>query len=261
LRILHGVSLCSGIGGKELGLKLALGSAYRTVLYCERDAAKSAALVARMEDEALDRAPVWDDVSTVAGEARRLGLRGVDLLTAGYPCQPFSVAGSRRGADDPRHLWPHIARTIRVLRPGLVFCENVAGHLSLGFEKVVSDMEGMGYRVAAGVFPALEAGAPHLRERLYWLGVRANVGHTHEPRRQGRRLCTGERPRQRPAWPAGREARPEDFHEGLEPGIRRTPDGTPGWADRLRACGEAVVPVVAGYAFCTLADALGLVDR
>jgi DNA (cytosine-5)-methyltransferase 1 len=103
---LFGLSLCSGAGGLDLRLHLALPE-YRTVGHVERDAYAAAILVARMEDAALDPAPVWDDVATFDCRPWR---GAVDIVTAGYPCQPFSVAVKRRGADDPRHLWPHAAR-------------------------------------------------------------------------------------------------------------------------------------------------------
>src|SRR5690606_19161558 len=96
----------------------------------------------------------------------------VDIVTAGYPCQPFSVAGKRRGADDPRHLWPHVARIIGEIKPPFVFLENVAHHLRLGFPEVAAGLVGMGYRLAAGLFTAAEVGAPHRRERLFILAIR-----------------------------------------------------------------------------------------
>ncbi|RDD72173.1 DNA cytosine methyltransferase [Paracoccus versutus] len=165
---LFGLSLCSGAGGLDLGLHLACPG-YRTVGHVERDAYAAAILVARMEDAALDRAPVWDDVATFDGRPWR---GAVDIVTAGYPCQPFSVAGKRRGADDPRHLWPHVARIIGEVDPPFVFLENVAHHLRLGFPEVAAGLVGMGYRLAAGLFTAAEVGAPHKRERLFILAIR-----------------------------------------------------------------------------------------
>ena len=114
-------------------------------------------------------AVVWDDVATFDGRPWR---GAVDIVTAGYPCQPFSVAGKRRGADDPRHLWPHVARIIGEVEPPFVFLENVAHHLRLGFPEVASGLVGMGYRLAAGLFTAAEVGAPHKRERLFILAIR-----------------------------------------------------------------------------------------
>jgi DNA (cytosine-5)-methyltransferase 1 len=137
--------------------------------YVEREAYAAAILVARMEDAVLDPAPVWDDVASFDGR----GWRGcVDILLAGYPCQPFSLAGKRQGAADSRHLWPHVARVIAECEPPFVFLENVSHHLRLGFPEVAECLVGMGYRLAAGLFTASEVGAPHRRERLFALACR-----------------------------------------------------------------------------------------
>ena len=112
------------------------------------------------------RLPVWDDVATFDGRPWR---GAVDIVAAGYPCQPFSVAGRRLAAADPRHLWPHVARIVGEVEPPFVFLENVAHHLRLGFPEVAGDLVGMGYRLAAGLFTAAEVGAPHRRERLFIL--------------------------------------------------------------------------------------------
>lgn len=165
---LFGLSLCSGAGGIDLGLTLALPG-YRTVGHVERETYAAALLVARMEDAALDDAPVWDDVATFDGRPWR---GAVDILSAGYPCQPFSLAGKRLGSEDPRHLWPHVARIIGEVEPPFVFLENVAHHLRLGFPEVAAGLVGMGYRLAAGLFTAAEVGAPHRRERLFILAIR-----------------------------------------------------------------------------------------
>jgi DNA (cytosine-5)-methyltransferase 1 len=165
---LFGLSLCSGAGGLDLGLAIAIPG-YRAVGHVERETFAAATLVARMEDASLDQAVIWDDVVTFDGRPWR---GAVDIVTAGYPCQPFSVAGKRQGADDPRHLWPHVARIIAEAEPPFVFLENVAHHLRLGFPEVASGLVGMGYKVAAGLFTAAEVGAPHRRERLFILAVR-----------------------------------------------------------------------------------------
>lgn len=91
----------------------------------------------------------------------------IDVLTAGYPCQPFSHAGRRRGTNDPRHLWPFIREAIRVLQPALTFLENVDGHRSLGFDRVVADMAEDGLHVRWVVVSASGVGAPHQRKRLF----------------------------------------------------------------------------------------------
>ncbi|MFP3947113.1 MAG: DNA cytosine methyltransferase [Longimicrobiales bacterium] len=119
-----GLALCAGVGGLELGLRLALGRGYRVVGYCEREAFSAAALVALMEEEVMDPAPVWDDLQTFPGHLWR---GKVDLVAAGFPCQPWSHAGQRKGTEDDRWLWPDIRRAIREVRPGWVFLENVPG--------------------------------------------------------------------------------------------------------------------------------------
>lgn len=128
------LSLCSGVGALDLGVRLALGASLRTVGYVERDAHAAAVLVARMADEALDRAPVWDDLSTFDGRPWR---GKVDLVTASYPCQPFSTAGRRRGTADERWLWPEVARVLEEVQPAAAFFENVPGHIRLGLVEVL----------------------------------------------------------------------------------------------------------------------------
>lgn len=170
---LNGLALCSGYGGFDLGLGLVLGDDYRTVCHVEREAYAAATLVARMADKALDQAPVWDDIKSFDGRPWR-GV--VDIITAGYPCQPFSLAGKRLGADDPRHLWPHVARICREVQPAWIFLENVAGHLGLGGYEVCRELQGMGYRVAATLWTAEEIGATHRRERLFILAHAPQFG-------------------------------------------------------------------------------------
>jgi DNA (cytosine-5)-methyltransferase 1 len=162
---LCGISLCAGVGGLDLGLHLA-EPGYRTVCHVERNSFAAATLVARMADAALAPAPVWDDLRSFDGRPWR---ERVHIISAGYPCQPFSLAGDRRGQNDPRHLWPEVARIVREIGPEWCFFENVPGHLSLGLQDVARDLQGMGYRVAACVLSAAEVGASHLRDRLFIL--------------------------------------------------------------------------------------------
>lgn len=157
------LSLCTGVGGLDAGVHLACRNA-RTVGYVEIEAYACAVLEARMAEQALDEAPVFTNLRAFDGKPWR-GV--VDCIVGGYPCQPFSHAGKRAGDDDPRHLWPDIARLVREVEPGRVFFENVAGHLSLGFREVGEGLQAMGYRVAAGIFSAAEVGASHRRERLF----------------------------------------------------------------------------------------------
>lgn len=159
------LSLCSGYGGLELGLSRALANPLR-VVGVEIEAYALANLVAKAEEGKLAVEALWPDLRTFPAER----FRGCfDFVLAGYPCQPFSVAGKRQGTDDPRHLWPAIARIVAAVEPLWCFFENVPGHLSLGFPDVYCSLRDMGYKVEAGLFTAAECGAPHKRERLFIL--------------------------------------------------------------------------------------------
>jgi len=178
------ISLCSGYGGIDLGLKRAIGS-IRTIAYSEIESFVCSNLVAKMEAGLLDVAPIWTNLKTFPwGHFRGR----VDILSGGFPCQPFSSAGRRAGDEDPRHLWPHILRGIRELgRPPIVFFENVEGIISsklAGTEwsdptgtpvllHVLRELERVGYRATAGLFSATEVGAPHQRKRVFILGVQS----------------------------------------------------------------------------------------
>lgn len=162
------LSICSGVGGLDLGLGLALPAA-RTVCYVEREAYCCEILASRMEDEALDDAPIWSDLATFDGH-RWHGL--VDGIIGGMPCQPHSVAGKRLGAGDERDLWPATARIIGEVEPSFMFLENVSGAAGYFCGRVGGELDRMGYRVAAGLFTASEVGASHKRERLFMLADR-----------------------------------------------------------------------------------------
>jgi len=299
----YGLSLCAGAGGIDLGLTIACPG-YRTICYVEREAYAAAILVARMEDKALDPAPLWDNIATFDGRPWR---GAVDILTGGYPCQPFSVAGKRKGVDDPRHLWPHFARIINECQPEWVFLENVANHINIGYREVRGELEELGFRVTEGLFTAAEVGAPHKRQRLFVL-AHAKCGGRGQPARdpdpQGQPLCPPQRQEGasgsgsggedvvaalavadacsagcqgckqpgtcggerhgpsahgsagelRGAFPPGPGDRAEwqRYLAGtpdLEPSVCRSADGLANRVDRLRLCGNGVVPLVAAHAF------------
>ena len=168
------LSLCSGYEGIGLGLRRVLPN-LREIAYVEREGFPVANLVAKMEAGELDAAPVFTDVKTFPyGEFRGC----VDILSGGFPCQPFSAAGKRNGVEDPRHLFPYIANGIRECQPRIVFLENVEGIISAKtadgesvLQYVLRELEGLGYRATAGVFSAAEVGAPHQRKRVFILGL------------------------------------------------------------------------------------------
>lgn len=225
------ISFCSGLAGLDLGLRGAVPTS-RTVAYCEIEAYAVANLVALIEANLLDAAPVWTDLRSFPGEKFRRRIHG---LIAGYPCQPFSKAGTRLGMEDARNLWPDIRRQIEAISPQFCFFENVSGHLSAGFGDVVRDLQGMGFAVASGLFSAGECGAPHERLRLFiladsdragreeqWWSIAARAEHSAAE-------CGG-------GWPA-------------ESNMGRVDHGSPARVERLRLLGNAVVPATATRAF------------
>lgn len=166
------IGLCAGYGGIELGLKRILSN-LRTVALCEIEAFACANLVAKMEAGLMDAAPIWTDLKTFPWAEFR---DRVDILTGGYPCQPFSAAGKRLRTEDERHLWPFIANGIRILKPRVCFFENVEGHISLGLREVIEELEQLGYEATFGIFSAAECGAPHQRKRVFILAYLQGAG-------------------------------------------------------------------------------------
>jgi DNA (cytosine-5)-methyltransferase 1 len=170
------VSLCAGYGGIDLGLKRAIPN-LRTVVFSEIEGFACANLVAKMEAGLLDAAPIWTNLKTFPWS----DFSGkVDILSGGYPCQPFSAAGKRLGTEDSRHLWPFIADGIRLMQPRVCFFENVEGHVSLGLRAVIEELGSLGYETTWGIFSASEVGAPHQRKRIFILA------HLIDERLQGR---------------------------------------------------------------------------
>jgi len=249
------LSFCSGYGGIERGLDLA-GFKHRTVAYVEIEAYAIANLANKMERGELLPSCIWSNLKTLPVQPFR---DKVDLITGGYPCQPFSAAGKRLGEEDPRHLWPHIRRHIEAIRPVRCFFENVEGHITLGLREVISDLESLGYRTTWGIFSAREVGAPHQRKRVYILadsnGVRCNRGQLSD--RVSKRPMEIEA-QQRPQQPVvrskikgcGRKTRKS--HWEIEPRLGRVVDGCADRVDRIRLLGNAVVPQTAAKAWITL---------
>lgn len=165
------LSLCPGILGLERGIINAIGH-INVVAYVEIEAFIVANLIAGMEEGVLAPAAIWTNVKTFDPYPFRNRLSGI---IGGYPCQPFSNAGKRGGSSDPRHLWPYIKNIIAVSAPLWVFFENVAGHLSMGYEEVRTELRGLGYTVKEGLFTAQEVGAPHRRERLFIFAVKTQL--------------------------------------------------------------------------------------
>ena len=183
--VLNGLSLCSGIGGLDLGTGRALAGGLRCVGYVERDAYAASVLVARMGGSALDRAPVFDDLATFPSGAYR---GRVDCVLAGIPCQPFSVAGKRAGTDDARWLWPLAWRIVQETGAWALVVENVRGFYGAGLGPVLRDLAESGWAAEWGNFRASDVGAPHRRDRLFLVAVADGYRDRLESVRRGRIL-------------------------------------------------------------------------
>ena len=246
-RHLSTLSLCSGIGGLDLGVGLALdlaGTRHTALGYCERQARAAATLLARMEDAALARGPVWlGDLADIP----RADIPAANLLVAGIPCQPFSVAGSRRGTADARWLWPDALRILDASAARLLFLENVPGIIKHGLPTIIDDLAARGFDAEWSVLTAQAVGAPHVRERCFLLAWHVSdagrdslrlltergqssarspeprhalarhmgaetVGHTDRARLEGRQQSEPEGADERPTRPAGPAL--DDSHSG-----------------------------------------------
>ena len=164
------LSLFSGIGGLDIAAEMA---GFVTVGQCEWADFQTKVLEKHWPD-----VPRWRDIRTLTGDSfyERTGLRTVDVISGGFPCQPFSLAGKRGGKDDDRFLWPEMLRVIRELRPTWVIGENVPGIVNLALDQVLSDLEGEGYSAQAFIVPACGVDAPHKRERCCILAYSVNGG-------------------------------------------------------------------------------------
>ena len=171
-----------------MGLMLA-EPGYHTRAFVEWEEWPRTVLIAAQAARYFAPAPIWDDLRSFDARVFR---GAFDIIVAGYPCQPFSAAGKREGANDPRHLWPDVARVISECNPEWVFLENVPGHVTLGLETVLRELWGLGYTPAAGLFSAAEVGAPHQRLRIFILA------HTDEPASRHREVQSGREQRLHP---------------------------------------------------------------
>jgi DNA (cytosine-5)-methyltransferase 1 len=173
-------SLCSGYGGLDMAVEAFYGA--ETAFMCDIDKYASIVIKERWG------VPNLGDMKEVDWS----NVEPVDILTAGYPCQPFSTAGQRKGSADERHLWPYIKKIISHLQPSRVILENVRGHLTLGFKEVLQDLTEIGYDARWAIVRASDVGAPHRRERLFCVAqptnsnsVRFNLRELGTTRHQG----------------------------------------------------------------------------
>ena len=157
---LNHLSLFSGIGGLDIAAEWAG--------FCIAGQCEWAYYPTKVLEKHWPDVPRWRDIRTLTKESfyERTGLRTVDIVSGGFPCQPFSVAGKRNGKNDDRYLWPEMLRVIAELRPRWVVGENVAGIVNLALEDVLSNLEAEGYESRAIIIPACAVDAPHRRDRV-----------------------------------------------------------------------------------------------
>lgn len=261
------LSLFSGIGGLDLAAEAA---GFHSVGQCEWADYPTKILEKHWPD-----VPRWRDIRTLTGDDfyARTGRRSVTVISGGFPCQPFSVAGKRRGKEDDRYLWPEMLRVISEIRPAWVIGENVPGIVNLALDTVLSDLESQGYACQTFIIPACGVDAPHRRERI------CIVAYTNEPGLQGRqrkvvpertsewsarqgsthvanaddtRLQAGLLKRNQgkqnaKTWVSSSQTERNGNARigtwfGTEPDVGRVANGIPSRVDRLKCLGNAVVP-------------------
>jgi len=221
------LDLFSGIGGMSLGLEATGG--FETVGFCEIAPYPRAILAKHWPG-----VPIYNDVRNLEHEGQ------IDVICGGYPCQPFSVAGERRGEKDDRHLWPEMFNLIKKHRPAWVIGENVAGHVNMGLDEALFDLESENYSTRAFVIPACALDAQHRRDRV-WI-----VGHTERVGQSGQREF--EQPSNQASKGKGQTNHALPIGEYgkwcAEPDVGRVAYGIPNRMDRLTALGNAVVPQI-----------------
>lgn len=259
------LALFAGAGGGILG-SILLG--HRIVCAVEINPYCREILLRRQEEDHIPPFPIWDDVRSFDGRPWR-GV--VDIVSAGFPCQPFSLAGQRRGADDHRNMWPDTIRVIREVGPRFAFLENVPGLVATDyFGEILGDLAEAGFDAEWGVISAAELGAPHVRERLWILANSHNPDSACQP--ESEPGCCGSADvgsdgETRPAAYATSQGLDGSTGEGrngsrrfsvepstrgwwsAEPGICGVDDGVAYRVDRIRALGNGQVPIVAATAW------------
>ncbi len=219
------LDLFSGIGGFSLGMERTNG--FETVMFCEQNE-----FCQKVLKKHWPNVPCHPDINTLDYKGE------VDVITGGYPCQPFSYAGKREGEEDKegRHLWPKMFEVIKQTRPTWVICENVAGHITLGLDQVLLGMENQGYTTRTFNIPACGQNAPHIRQRI-WIIAYANSNSkpndTINDSKRRRKLG-----KQRVDYVNG-------IHWDTKPNLCGVVNGIPRRMDRLRSLGNSIVPQIA----------------
>lgn len=230
------LSLFSGIGGLDIAAEMA---GFRTVGQCEWADYPTKVLEKHWPD-----VPKWRDIRTLGGDNfyEATGLQTVDVISGGFPCQPFSIAGKRRGKEDDRYLWPEMLRVIKELQPRWVVGENVAGIVSMALDQVLADLEAAGYEARAVIIPACAVDAPHRRDRCAIIanrnGVRCVMRGYKGQGVHGDQTCnetdTGSQTMAyaNHAGLQGRSRFTDRDRRSAQPGLGGVADGLSGWLDR-----------------------------
>lgn len=249
------LSLFSGIGGLDLAAEAA---GFETVGQCEWADYPTKVLEKHWPD-----VPRWRDIRTLTEKSfyEKTGWRTVDVISGGFPCQPFSVAGQRRGEEDDRYLWPEMLRVIQEIRPAWVVGENVAGIVNMALDTVLSDLENIGYSCQAFIIPACAVDAPHRRDRCAIVAYASGKGlqrlqqpgaldeGEQQPESCGSTGKCGEAFRDADGGRRERIKRREYVQLiekrrfwTTEPNVGRVVNGVPNRVDRVKCLGNAVVP-------------------
>ena len=267
------LDLFSGIGGFSYAAERLVGG-FETVGFCEIDPYCQKVLKKHWPD-----VPIHNDVRRLADEADRF--RGlVDVVCGGYPCQPFSLASSnRKGQEDDRHLWPEMLRIVKATRPKFVIGENVAGHITLGLDDVLSDLAQQDYTARAFVIPACAKDARHRRDRVWIVGHTSGIKRNARPEKQTTLREVPENEREHDYSGGSGEAHTSNAtnpnSKRLQRGVResvqgggqrpsigsrwepeprtlRVAYGIPNRVDRIRSLGNSIVPQVAAEIFTAI---------
>jgi DNA (cytosine-5)-methyltransferase 1 len=219
------LDLFSGIGGFSLGLTRA---GFNTIAFCEIDKYCRSILKNHWPD-----VPIFEDIKSMSSK----DINGtIDVITGGFPCQPFSVSGKRRGYADDRFLWPEMFRIIQESHPRWVICENVPGIINMALDTVLDDLEGESYETETFIIPACSVNAPHRRDRV-WI-VAHSIGQRFKKR------IASSIPDKTGHF-AGTDFKRITASEWItQPGICHRNDGVSGRVARLKALGNSVVPYI-----------------
>jgi DNA (cytosine-5)-methyltransferase 1 len=269
------LDLFSGIGGFSLGLEATGG--FETMAFCDIEEYPRQVL-----QKHWPHVKQYKDIKELNYERLKAdGIDSIDIITGGYPCQPFSVAGRKKGEEDPRHLWPEYFRLVKELRPTWVIGENVSGHLKLGLDTVITDLESEGYSVRPFSISASSIGANHQRERIWVLahsrcsrGPRAeqrgenenetrkenanqferssstsksDVANTESERLQRSEQYETHTGKTETQFAASQSFETTGLHWAVEPNVGRVAHGVPKRVDRLKSLGNSLIPQIPYY--------------